>query len=362
MARQGAKHIILASRSGSSQKGVAELIEELSALDVQIVVRKCDIADYAQVQQMVSDCQASMSPIKGVIHGAMALRDTLFEKITFEDWQLNIKPRVQGAWNLHHCLLAANADLDFFLSLASGSGITGNPGQAAYAASNTFLDAFAEYRTALGLPASVIDIGIVDGVGYVAENKDREAQIATAAHDRLAEDELLALVRAAISGAFNGGGGQPGTQTLTGFKLFPGRPLPLWAADPKFSHLLLDMQSSASDTAGDDRAVAVRVLLKKAESPEAVMGLVREALKRKLASLLTIAVEDVDLRKPVVAYGLDSLVAIELRNWIGGELDAGVPLMELMNSPSMEGLAGKIAGKSKSVDQGLFAREGGERE
>ena len=63
-----------------------------------------------------------------------------------------------------------------------------------------------------------------------------------------------------------------------------------------------------------------------------------------------IAVEDLDVKKPVVAYGLDSLVAGELRNWITSDLNAIVPLMELMNSPSIESLAGKIATMSKLVD------------
>ena len=69
---------------------------------------------------MISECKATLPPIKGVIYGAMALQDVLFEKISLSDWNLNIKPRVQGAWNLHHCL--ADVKLDFFLMLASIAG------------------------------------------------------------------------------------------------------------------------------------------------------------------------------------------------------------------------------------------------
>ncbi len=351
LAREGAKHIILLSRSGMSQNGVPELLKELRGQDVDVVVEKCDVADVAQVQRVLSDCRKTMPPIKGVIHGAMALRDALFEKLSFSDWQLNIKPRIQGARNLHNCLI--DAPLDFFLMLGSVTGYIGTVGQSAYAATNTFFDAFASYRKSLGLPAGVIGIGRVEKVGYVAENKEGDVAVGTLGHDSLQEDELLALVKAHITGDFAGNGNQ---HTITGLKISHGKPLPPWASDPKFQHLLVNAQSDASTRAEDHRdGVAVRNLLKQAQSLEQATELVGHALTRKLSSLLMIAIEDVDTKKPVVAYGLDSLVAVELRNWITTDLDANVPLMELMNSPSIGSLMGKIASKSKSVDRSTFA-------
>lgn len=337
-----------------SQKGVQTLLEELRAKEVNVVVMKCDIADRAQVQKLISECQATLPPIKGVIHGAMALRDALFEKMSFTDWNLNIKPRVQGVWNLHHCL--ADVKLDFFLMLASSAGFIGTAGQAAYAASNTFLDAFASYRKGLGLPACAIDIGMVESVGYVAEHKEREAELTTTVQDRLTENELLALVKAAVTGAFSGN--DDDQQTLTGLRLWPDKPMPPWASDPKFVHILADAQSDTVTAVGEDRGgMAVQQRLKQAESLEQVVEMICDALVLRIATLLTSTVEDVDRKKPVVAYGLDSLVAVELRNWITLELEANVPLMELMGSPSIENLAGKIANKSRLVDQALFRED-----
>ena len=320
-------------------------MEELRGQKVDVIVAKCDVADLAQVQKVLSDCQKTKPPIKGVIHGAMALRDALFEKLSFTDWQMNIKPRVQGAWNLHHCLV--DAGLDFFLMLGSAAGCVGTVGQSAYAATNTFFDAFASYRKGIGLTACVIDIGRVGDVGYIAENREREAEISLTFHDSLVEDELLALVKAHITGAFSDNDDQ---QTITGLKLSTDKPLPPWASDPKFQNVLPSVQSGSSARAGDDGAgIAVRDRLKQTESLELAVELICQALVQKLSSVLMIAVEDVDTKKPVVAYGLDSLVAVELRNWITADLDANVPLMELMNSPSIESLARKIATRSKSV-------------
>ena len=332
-----------------SQKGVSELVEELRGQDVDVVVETCDVANGAQVRKVLSDRRQTLPPIKGVIHGAMALRDALFEKMSFTDWQLNIKPRVQGAWNLHDCL--SDTDLDFFLMLGSIAGQIGSVGQSAYAATNTFFNAFASYRKGLGLPAGVIDIGRVAKVGYIAEKTELEADTSFIGHDRLAEDELLALLKAHITGAFAGNEDQ---QTTTGLKLFSEKPLPPWALDPKFQNVLAKAQSDTSTVSGNDGdEIAVRDRLKQAESLGQATELICHALVRKLSNLLLIAMEDVDTKKPVVAYGLDSLVAVELRNWITTELDATVPLMELMNSPSMNALARKIATRSKSVDRSV---------
>ncbi|KAL8707779.1 MAG: hypothetical protein Q9220_007231 [cf. Caloplaca sp. 1 TL-2023] len=352
LADEGATNIILASRRGIDQAGVTELVNELNALNVNVRVERCDVANSGQVQTLVRNCRETMPPIRGVIHGAMALRDSLFEKISFEDWSLNIKPRIDGAWNLHNAFLDSN--LDFFVLLASGAGLLGTPGQAAYAASNTFLDSFAAYRNHMGLPASAIDIGMVEGVGYVAENLERAPEIAVASHDRISETELLALVKAAMTNPLQDAHFQ---RTLTGFKLFSAETLPQWATEPKFAHLLHGVQSRSA--ASDDKVnvVAARPLLKQAETAEAARQVICDALSQRLSSLLLLALDEVDVTKPVVAYGLDSLAAVELRNWITSELEANVPLMELMSSPSIEHLSGKIASKSRLVDQTLYANE-----
>ncbi|KAL8952236.1 MAG: hypothetical protein Q9222_001850 [Ikaeria aurantiellina] len=349
LAGEGATNIILASRRGTDQAGVAELVGELSALKVNVRVERCDVANREQVETLVRNCRETMPPIRGVIHGAMALRDSLFEKISFEDWSLNTKPRIDGAWNLHHAFL--DSSLDFFVLLASGAGLLGTPGQAAYAASNTFLDSFAAYRNHMGLPASAIDIGMVADVGYVAENLERASEIAVASHDRISETELLALVKAAMTNPLPD---TPFHQTLTGFKLGSIDTLPQWATEPKYIHLLHSVQSKSASSDEIVSVVAARPLLKQAETAEAATRVIADALSQRLSSLLLIALEDVDITKPVVAYGLDSLAAVELRNWITSELEANVPLMELMNSPSIEHLAGKIAFKSRLVDRSLY--------
>ena len=261
-----------------------------------------------------------------------------------------MEARVQGAWNLHHSLTGTK--LDFFIMLASLSGIVGNRGQAAYAASNTFMDAFAQYRSRQGLPASTIDIGVVADVGYVAEHKSREAQIRALGHDLINEKELLALIKADMN--FDSEDAYS-RQTITGCKLLPDQSLPWWAADPKFAHIVRGIHDTTGNVAKKGPTVSIRESLKRASSLSQIQHIVEEALVGKIASVSMTPREDVDLEKPLTAYGMDSLVAVELRNWITKEMAANIPALEFIASSSLAGLAKVIIGKSTLVDLGAVS-------
>lgn len=123
------------------------------------------------------------------------------------------------------------------------------------------------------------------------------------------------------------------------------------------------LQSHQAKTAPNEQsgnANTTRQLLKQADTLDAVIQVVCEGMAQRLSSMLMISVDEIDAKKPVVAYGLDSLAAAKFRNWIASGLESAVPLIELMNSPSIEHLAGWIVKKSRLVDKGLFSAEDGE--
>ena len=262
------------------------------------------------------------------------IQDNLFEKSSFHDWTSVIQPRVEGAWNLHHC----HPQLDFFVILASLSGIVGTRGQAAYAATNTFLDSFAAFRRSQNLPASTIDIGAVEDVGYVAEAEQKRQEVFShLAHDRIQENELFAMVKDAIVHASSRT--EDGGQVMAGLKLVPNKALPFWAADVRFSHSVRSMQLSGNGITNDSGAFQVGKELRQAKTTEEADQIVMRALIIKISKLSMTPAEDIVPGKPLAAYGLDSLVAIEMRNWLIGELDVDIPLLELMNSSSLTALA-----------------------
>src|SRR6185437_242820 len=102
-----------------------------------------------------------------------------------------LNPKVTGTWKLHNALIQLNVELDFFVMFGSISGTFGIAHQANYAAGNTFQDAFVQYRQSLGLPASVLNIGAMAGVGYVSENKSVEEYFRSAGMPFQTEEELF---------------------------------------------------------------------------------------------------------------------------------------------------------------------------
>ncbi|GKT68976.1 KR domain-containing protein [Colletotrichum tofieldiae] len=146
MVENGARHLIYLSRSAGLSTGDKAFIHELESQGCAVQCFLGRVEDPETVTRAV--CNAS-KPVAGVLHMSLWLR-------------------VDGAWNLHHAL--ANAKLDFFVLFSSISYVVGQAGQANYAAANAFLAAFAQYRHSQGLPASVMDIGIVEDAGYLCDS------------------------------------------------------------------------------------------------------------------------------------------------------------------------------------------------
>ena len=207
------------------------------------------------------------------------------------------------------------------------------------------MDAFAAYRARRGLPASTIDLGVINDVGYVFQSDtQRRAQITAIAHDVVAETELHALIKGAILKHPTDCSYQ---QTITGLKLEAGRSPPWWSSDPRFSHIVRKSHSGSSQTAQDRGSVSFRKALKDAASMEEAHKVICSALIHKVSSVSMTPEETISVEKPLVAYGLDSLVAVEIRNWITSELESTVPLLQLTSSPSLRVLAQTIAQSSK---------------
>lgn len=95
--------------------------------------------------------------------------------MTFEAWQTAVLPKVTGTWNFEEALKKQSEPLDFFFLFSSVSGTTGQIGQANYAAGNTFMDAYVQYRRAQNLACSTLAIGIMEDVGFLARERHRSS-------------------------------------------------------------------------------------------------------------------------------------------------------------------------------------------
>ena len=165
MATAGCGRIVLTSRSQPNLKAL-ETIELIRAIGADIVVECGDIAERETADRLVAVATATGLPLRGVLHAAAVVEDATLRNITDELIERDWAPKVYGAWHLHRA--TANQPLDWFCSFSSAAALVGSPGQGAYAAANSWLDAFTQWRRAQGLPATAIAWGAWGEIGRAA--------------------------------------------------------------------------------------------------------------------------------------------------------------------------------------------------
>lgn len=135
-----------------------------------LLTRQCsDITDLDQLREAYSEICNSLPPIAGVYQGAMILVDVALQDMRLEEFNRVLRPKVQGTLNLERLL--ADQPLDFFIFLSSTATVAGNPGQAGYTSANLFMSGLALQRRERALPASVVELGLIMGTGYITREK-----------------------------------------------------------------------------------------------------------------------------------------------------------------------------------------------
>ena len=270
----------------------------------------------------------------------------LLEKMTLDDYSAVVRPKVHGTWNLHKQL---PKDMDFFLMLSSVSGVIGNATQAAYAAGSTFMDAFASYRNSLGLPATTLDLGVITGIGYLAENNELAQGMERQGFEGTNEDKLMALIQSAIAEPRRKG---PLAQIVTGLGTWKeGISLSSFESPP-FAHFRRRALGSSGGNRQADSLDRVGNALRQATTFEEAADRICAALVERIASRSSIPVESINTSKAITEFGIDSLVAVELRNWVAREMDSTIPILDLLANQSILQLSAKIAHKSHLVNIG----------
>lgn len=264
----------------------------------------------------------------------------------YAQWQAAIKPKVQGTYNLHHQF---GNTLDFFIMLSSAAGISGNTSQSNYTAGNTFQDAFARFRTSQNLPAVTLDLGMVKSVGYVAETKGVAERLMKIGYRPLEEEEVLRLIEAAILQPKRE---QKASQIVTGLATFQEDDDIAWRQERRFLGLKRYARSSAAAAGGSNQsanpfkeAIANSVSLGDAEN------VITGAIIGKLSEMFLLAEEEIDRSMPLTKYGVDSLVAVELRNWLIARVATELSIFDVLQSESLVMLSKKVAEKSRFVKE-----------
>ncbi|KAF6230377.1 hypothetical protein HO133_004719 [Letharia lupina] len=317
MMEKGCKIFAFISRSGADKPEAAKVVESIKEAGASAQVFRADATIDTDVAKVVSAVNAAR-PIRGVVHAAMVLQDGMFENMTCEKFAAAVNPKMMGAWNLHKAL--GDTPLDFFVMTSSISAVLGNPGQINYSAGNSFLDALAWHRNQHRLVASSLALPMVLDVGVVAENENIETSLSRKGMYGIHEGEMLRGFETAMMQA-KPGANEPArigsAQIVLGLeRVYLAEALAsedvvdaYWYNDARLNGIranvedILSSSTSSSGSGGDFRC----------------------------SSILMTAVEGFDFDgKSIAAYGLDSMIGAELRNWLFKEFGLDIGFQTLL--------------------------------
>ena len=272
--------------------------------------------------------------------------------MTLSEFHEAITAKVQGTQHLHHTAEEQGLTLDFFTMLSSICGVIGNKGQGNYSAANVFLDAFAIYRCQQGLAAHSIDLGVIEDVGCLDEHQDVSNRL-------LLRSDLYGINEASLHMILEKSILQQTSATQEDTKsaqLITGLSVPLpedseFLRDRRFLGLCFGSSGSdsleRSETRSQDQGHAARAflgLLEAKSDAETIQTAALDLLSRQFSRILGLT-ESMEPAKPLSAYGLDSLSAVELRNWLRLQLGSETTTLDILNASSLNALCQKVVAK-----------------
>ncbi|MEW2619201.1 type I polyketide synthase [Streptomyces sp. NPDC048106] len=330
--RHGVRRLVLAGRRGRRTPGVEQLLAEMAELGAQAEVVACDVSDRAALARLL-DTITEHSTLHGVVHAAGVLDDGIITSLTPERVDAVLRPKADAAWHLHD--LTRGLDLAHFVVFASAAATFGAAGQAGYCAANTFLDALAEHRRALGLPAVSMAWGLWEQPGGMAASLgevDRR-RMAGGGLVPLTEDDGLALFDAAL---------EHGAPTLVPARLDLAGLRRRGGAVPPVLRGLVRTTAPRAQAGTDTPATGLRQRLHgrgEDERLRIVLDLVRAQASAVLGHGSPDAVEG---GRAFQEMGFDSLTAVELRNRLNTETGIRLPATLVFDHPTPRALAARI--------------------
>ncbi len=330
LAAQGAGRLVLLGRRGATAEAQA-LLAELRAGGTEVWVEALDVADRAGLAALLARVRAAGQPLRGVWHSAGVLDDAALLGQDEQRYAHVFAPKVDGALLLDE-LTRADA-LDAFVLFASVAGVLGSAGQSNHSAANAVLDALAHERAARGLSALAIDWGVWSGVGAAAERGITERLAAQGLSAFTPEQGIAAMQRLLAGGA---------VQAVAIQADWPRYLAQLGGArgNPLLAQLAAPVATPAAPSAAGPAAQRIDLRAQLAEAPEARRRPLLQALvqERALRALGMDASRPIDPRTPLGELGLDSLLAVELRNTLGSALGRSLPATLLFDHPSIAAL------------------------
>jgi acyl transferase domain-containing protein/acyl-CoA synthetase (AMP-forming)/AMP-acid ligase II/acyl carrier protein len=329
---RGARTLVLTSRRGETPE-MAATLADLRSAGATVIIAKGDAADADQLDAILGDIDDRLPPLRGVMHLAGVLDDGItLHQDRARMWKV-LSPKLLGAWNLH--VRTASRQLDFFALFSSIASIIGSPGQSNYAAGNAFLDALAQHRRSRNLSAVSINWGPWSQVGMAARDGQPSRLAATGLQSIEPATGLDILGHALESNA-----AQIGVLPIEPSSW--NRFAPGGQAPPYMAELAKAAESPATAApvpvvSSLDRSALL------AAHPDDWQSILESQLRDQTSRVLKMSPAALDIEQPLSNLGIDSLMAIELKNRIEADLGATVPMVKFLEGPSVRELSAFLA-------------------
>jgi len=347
---QGARSLVLMGRSDPSPEARAA-VARLEAKGALVRIASGDVARAADVDRVLADARGTLPAVRGIVHAAGVVEDAVLARQTRAGLAAVMAPKVAGAWNLHRA--AEDLDLDFVVFYSSIAAVLGSPGQANYAAGNAFLDGLAAYRRGQGRPGLAVQWGPWSGAGMAARLGERDRERWTAKGvGALAPAEGLATLGQLLTS----GSAAPAHAAIVRVDWTRYVAALPSGAPPLLADLLRPAQAPAIPAGvapGRPRLLQLLDEAPPARKRHVVLSHVREQVAKVLQLPPS---QTVDADRGLKDMGLDSLMAVELRNRLQASLGRSLPTTLAFDQPTASAITDYLLRDALGVEDARAER------